>query len=148
MLIRKAKIEDSNILSELAYKSKAYWGYSKDFLEKCKDDLAVTTDFITNNPVYVMEKNSKIIAFYSFSLHPNRLVSLFIDPADIGKGIGKILWTDILNKAKQLNMKDFTLDSEPHAEGFYLKMGAKKIGETPSTVFPERRLPLMSVNVV
>lgn len=41
MLIRSAKVQDCHLLSNLAYKSKAYWGYSEDFLKQCKDDLTV-----------------------------------------------------------------------------------------------------------
>lgn len=148
MIIRKAEVTDNKVLSNLAYRSKAYWGYSEDFLEKCKDDLTVTVDYIEKNPVYVMESDNKIVAFYSFSLNSEKLEALFIDPDYIGKGLGKLIWTDLINRAKELNIKEFTLDSEPNAEGFYLKMGAKRIGYTPSTVFPDRSLPLMKVNVI
>jgi len=148
MLIRKAMAEDSDLLSELAYKSKAYWGYSEEFLQKCKDDLTVTKEFIERNPVYLMESDNEIVAFYSFSLNEQKLESLFIDPNYIGKGLGRIIWEDLLYKAKTLKLKEFTLDSEPNAEGFYLKMGAENIGLTTSTVFPDRKLPLMKVKVI
>ncbi|WP_262372709.1 GNAT family N-acetyltransferase [Sutcliffiella horikoshii] len=72
---------------------------------------------------------------------------MFIDPDYIGKGIGKIMWTHLINKAKELEMNEFTLDSEPKAEVF-LKMGAIKTGYSPSTVFPDRKLPLMKVQVI
>lgn len=147
MIIRKAQNEDCNLLSEIAFKSKAYWGYSKEFMDKCRDDLTITVPYIEKNPVYVMEDGSKITAFYSFSLEDKKLEALFIDPDHIGKGLGKALWSDLLNKAKQLNFEEFTIDSDPNAEAFYLKMGAKKIGEIPSTVFPGRSLPLLSVKV-
>ncbi|WP_017728458.1 GNAT family N-acetyltransferase [Halalkalibacterium ligniniphilum] len=148
MLIRKAKPKDSDTLSNLAYKSKSYWGYSKDFLKRSKDDLTVTGEYIEQNPVYLMEKDNKIVAFYNFEVKNKKLEALFIDPDYIGKGIGKLLWLDLLGKAKELNIKEFTLDSEPNAEGFYLKMGANKIGYTSSTVFPNRNLPLMKVKVM
>lgn len=73
---------------------------------------------------------------------------MFIDPGYIGKSIGRLSWFDLIDKAKELNVNEFTLDSDPNAEGFYLKMGAKKIGYTPSTVFPDRNLPLMQVKVI
>ncbi|SCB67628.1 GCN5-related N-acetyltransferase [Bacillus mycoides] len=44
-------------------------------------------------------------------------------------------------------MKSFTIDSDPNAKGFYVKMGAKLIGETPSTVFKNRLLPLLQYRV-
>lgn len=94
-----------------------------------------------------MEIDNKIVAFYSFIINELKLDALFIDPDYIGKGLGKIIWKHLLNKAKELGISEFTLDSEPNAEGFYLKMGAINIGFTPSTVFPDRQLPLMKVNV-
>ncbi|TKI72671.1 GNAT family N-acetyltransferase [Lysinibacillus mangiferihumi] len=148
MLMRSAKVKDCNILSNLAYKSKAYWGYTEDFLQQCKNDLTVTKDYIEENPVYLMmESDNKIVAFYSFTINDRKLDALFIDPDFIGQGLGRIIWDHVLNKAEELGINEFTLDSEPNAEGFYLKMGAKNIGSTPSTVFPDRHLPLMKVKV-
>lgn len=146
-MIRKAMNEDSSTLSELAYKSKAYWGYSKEFLEKCKDDLTVTAKYIEKNLVYVLEENDEIIAFYTLFVTEQKLDALFIDPNHIGRGFGKVLWSHLIQKAKQLQMKEFTIDSDPYAEAFYLKMGAKRIGDIQSTVFPNRRLPLLCMNI-
>ncbi|MDD1502481.1 GNAT family N-acetyltransferase [Lysinibacillus sp. CNPSo 3705] len=147
MVIRRAKVQDCHLLSNLAYKSKAYWGYTEDFLQQCKDDLTVTKEYIEENPVYVMESDNKIVAFYSFTIHKKKLDTLFIDPDYIGKGLGRMIWDHLLTKAKELGISEFTLDSDPNAEGFYLKMGAKTIGFTTSTVFPDRHLPLMKVSV-
>jgi GNAT superfamily N-acetyltransferase len=94
-----------------------------------------------------MEDNDKIIAFYIFSLHGQKLQALFVDPSYIGKGVGRLLWKDLLQKAKRLNIEAFTIDSDPYAEAFYVKMGAKRIGEIQSTVFPNRYIPLMSATV-
>ncbi len=148
MFIRSAKVQDCHLLSNLAYKSKAYWGYTEDFLQQCKEDLTVTKGYIEENPVFVMESDNKIIAFYSLTINEMKLDALFIDPDYIGKGLGRMIWDHLLNKAKELGISEFTLDSEPNAEGFYLKMGAKNIGSTPSTVFPDRHLPLMKVDVL
>ena len=148
MEYRKAVKEDSESLSKLAYKSKAYWGYSESFMKQCKKDLTVTEDYIEEQPVFLLEYNNRIIAFYSFSLTNNKLEAMFIDPDYIGKGVGKIMWTHLMNKAKELGINEFTLDSEPKAEGFYLKMGAIKMGYSPSTVFPDRKLPRMRVQVI
>jgi hypothetical protein len=37
--------------------------------------------------------------------------------------------------------------AEPNAEGFYRKMGAQSIGETPSASIPGRMLPLLRVRI-
>ena len=33
------------------------------------------------------------------------------------------------------------IDADPHAAGFYERMGAVRIGETPSSLIPGRSLP-------
>ncbi|MFE3576790.1 GNAT family N-acetyltransferase [Lysinibacillus sp. NPDC059133] len=147
MIIRSAKVQDCHLLSHLAYKSKAYWGYTEDFLQQCIDNLTVTKEYIEKNLVFVMKSDNKIVAFYSFIINEMKLDALFIEPDYIGNGFGRIIWDHLLNKAKELGISESTLDSEPNAEGFYLKMGAKKTGTTPSTMFPDRHLPLMKVKV-
>ncbi|WP_369900044.1 GNAT family N-acetyltransferase [Bacillus manliponensis] len=147
MMIRKAKKEEDKMLSDLAYRSKAFWGYSEEFLEKCKDDLAVTERYIESHLVYVVEESDEVIGFYSLSTTEQKLDALFINPDYIGQGIGKLLWSHLLQQAKQLHIEEFTIDSDPYAEAFYLKMGAERIGEIQSTVFPERRLPLLCVKM-
>ena len=50
-------------------------------------------------------------------------------------------------KANELGLKSFTIDSDPNAKGYYLKMARQLIGETPSTVFKDRLLPLLKYDV-
>jgi len=40
------------------------------------------------------------------------------------------------------------IDADPNAEGFYLKMGAERVGESPSGSIPGRMLPLLQVSTV
>jgi len=39
--IRDAVPNEAEHLSDIAMRSKAYWGYSDAFLEKCRDELSV-----------------------------------------------------------------------------------------------------------
>lgn len=72
---------------------------------------------------------------------------MYIHPDYKGKGYGKILWEYVIEKANELGLKNFTIDSDPNVKGYYLKMGAQLIGETPSTVFKGRLLPLLKYDV-
>jgi len=147
MIIRQAIVEDCEHISHLAYRSKAHWGYAEDFLEQCKDALTVTSPYLEQHIVYVLERYDEIVAYYSFSVEEKKLDALFVDPDYIGQGCGQQLWADLLSRVKALQVTEFTLDADPHAETFYIKMGAKRIGEIASTVFPDRKLPLMHVEV-
>ena len=48
---------------------------------------------------------------------------------------------------KKIDEYAISADADPNAEGFYLKMGAYTIGKTPSSIDPERYLPLLRVLV-
>ncbi|OOZ84308.1 MULTISPECIES: GNAT family N-acetyltransferase [Bacillus] len=147
MKIRNALLSEANELSELALHSKATWNYSEAFILACKEDLTITDEYIKNNFVYVLENDNTMIGFFSFLRNENALDFLYIHPRYKGKGYGKILWEYVIQQANELGIKSFTIDSDPNAKGFYLKMGAKLIGETPSTVFEDRLLPLLNYDV-
>ncbi|MCH4566768.1 GNAT family N-acetyltransferase [Bacillus sp. ES1-5] len=147
MKIRKALLSEANELSELALHSKATWNYSEEFILACKGDLTVTEEYIKNNFVYVLENDNTKIGFFSFLRDDNALDFLYIHPRYKGKGYGKILWEYVIEQANELGIKSFTVDSDPNAKGYYLKMGAKLIGETPSTVCKDRLLPLLKYDV-
>lgn len=147
MQIREATLAEANELSELALHSKATWNYSEEFILACKADLKITEEYIKNNFVYVLENDNTKIGFFSFLRNENALDFLYIHPRYKGKGYGKILWKFVIEKANELGIKSFTIDSDPNVKGYYLKMGAKLIGETPSTVFKNRFLSLLQYDV-
>ncbi|HDX9628103.1 TPA: GNAT family N-acetyltransferase [Bacillus cereus] len=147
MKIRKALLSEANELSELALHSKATWKYSEAFILACKEDLTITEEYINNNFVYVLENDNTKIGFFTFLRNDKALDFLYIHPRYKGNGYGKIMWKFVIEQANELGIKSFTIDSDPNAKGFYLKMGAKLIGETPSTVFKGRLLPLLKYDV-
>jgi len=73
------------------------------------------------------------------------LTDLFVEPERIGRGYGRRLWVHAVGSARRLGCAMLTVHSDPHAEDFYLAMGAERHGTVPSTVFPDRLLPLMRV---
>ncbi|MGI8316251.1 GNAT family N-acetyltransferase [Halobacillus mangrovi] len=145
MRIREASPEETGCLSEIAIQSKAYWGYDDWFLNTCKSDLTLTAHYIKQNPTYVIESDNKIHGFYSILLVKHRLDHFFISPEAIGQGYGRRLWQHMVELCKIWNLSSLTIESDPHAEDFYYKMGTNRIGETESSVFPSRSLPLLEV---
>ena len=129
MQIRKAYVNEAAALSELCFRSKAYWGYSDEFVETCRDDLTVTADYISTGLVYVLEEDNDLRGFMGLEQEEQTgswlLKDLFVDPDSIGKGYGKLLWGHMLGLAR----------------------GARRIGEVVSSVFPGRKLPLLEVRI-
>ncbi|WP_233096044.1 GNAT family N-acetyltransferase [Alicyclobacillus sp. SO9] len=74
------------------------------------------------------------------------LLWLFVDPSLIGGGYGKKLWIHAVQTAWADGYKSIRIKSDPFAEGFYLKQGAQRVGEIPSTVQPDFMFPLLYLN--
>lgn len=150
MKIRKAKIGDAEMLSQIAFAAKSFWNYPESWLEIWKDSLTITPEFIESNEVYLAESDEKILGFYALILDGEKvqLEHLWISPENIGGGIGKKLMADAIEKAKLLGANFMEIESEPNAENFYRKQGAVKIGESKSEIEGhERILPIMRIEL-
>ena len=149
MNIQKAKIEDHIRLTEITKKSKAYWGYSEEQMQKWSNNLTVTVDYIETNSVFNLADETKIIGYYSYlKLEDNKvkLDNLFILPEYIGKGLGSFLMNDFLERMRNEKYQKIILDSEPNAEQFYQKIGFTKIGEFETSI-KNRFMPIMEMNL-
>jgi len=149
MNIQKAKIEDHIRLTEITKKSKAYWGYSEEQLEKWSNNLTVTADYIETNPVFNLVHENQVVAYYSYLKKEEnqvKLDNLFILPEYIGKGFGSFLMNDFLERMRNEKCQKNILDSEPNAELFYQKIGFTKIGEFETSI-KNRFMPIMEMNL-
>ncbi len=144
--IRRAQPSEAGALSELALRSKGHWGYAPDFLAACREDLALSRDDIATSAVYVHAEGNVALGYYRLLLQDDgvaELDALFVEPSAMGQGVGKRLWQHAVVTAREQGCSAMVFQSDPHAEGFYLAMGAERIGESASTVTPGRMLPLM-----
>lgn len=149
MIIEKANITDNEILTTITKKSKAYWGYSEEQIQKWNENLTISQDYIRENNVFKLVENDLIIGYYSYIFENENTVkldNLFILPVHIGKGFGKYLFLDFLNRMKEEKIERIILDSEPNAESFYSKMGFVKIGEFETSI-KNRFMPIMEMKL-
>ncbi|NIR44859.1 MAG: GNAT family N-acetyltransferase [Gemmatimonadetes bacterium] len=143
--VRRARAAEAAELSELALRSKAHWGYDAEFLEACRPELTLTPELIEQQDVYVLENGGRIVGFYSLVPWKSEieLCHFFVDPPAIGRGVGRQLWDDAVERARARGHRRFLIQSDPNAEGFYRKLGAERIGLVPSQARPGRDLPLL-----
>ena len=148
-MIEKAKIEDSELLTNIALISKEYWGYSKKLIKSWEDDLTVTSKMIEEMMVYKFIKNNKITGFYILNQPHNNTIELeflFVLPNVIGQKIGKQLLAHAIKKSKTLNTEIMTLLADPNAQPFYESQGFISIEKKESSI-PNRFLPVMMKNL-
>lgn len=147
--IRRARPDEAEVLSELAFRSKAFWGYDETFMASCRDELTVTPEALEKRSYYLLQMEGQIAGFYNLLEAPEGvyLHNLFIAPEFIGQGIGKQLWAHMVREAKALSYPVILIESDPHAEPFYLSRGAKRVRSVPSSVMSGRELPLLEFKV-
>jgi N-acetylglutamate synthase-like GNAT family acetyltransferase len=150
VLIRKADISEAELLTDLTVRSKAYWGYSKEFMIECNSELVLPKEKLGNQKYRYMvaSSNDELIGYYGLEPITEievELSALFLEPRFIGKGLGKLLLLHAMNVASKMGGKKLTLQSDPNAEGFYLANSGILTGKKESLSFPGRYLPTFSI---
>jgi GNAT superfamily N-acetyltransferase len=143
--MRRARPEEAEMLTDLARRSKASWGYDADFMERAAGELTITSAAISMQEVWVLEdENERVIGFHRvIPGEPAVLEDLWLEPDAIGGGYGRRLWEHAASVARAAGATAMELDADPNALGFYERMGAERVGVTPSQTFPGRELPRM-----
>ncbi|OAA42849.1 acetyltransferase [Beauveria brongniartii RCEF 3172] len=168
--IRRAQPSEAALLTDLALAAKAYWGYSPAFLASARAELTITAADISQHEIHVAtlplnnnddddrstssEEEEEVVGVYRLTpLQDGRrcdaeLSYLWIRPSRIRQGLGRLLWEHAVRRAAALGLARFSLDADPHAEAFYVKMGADRCEENaPSKSVPGRTLPRFEVDV-
>ena len=149
---RPARVADAAVLTALAIRSKAYWGYSAQFMEACRGELTCTPEDIADaNMTYLVAESAGRVAGYAALARQAdgvaEIDAMFVEPALIGSGIGKLLMTEIVAQARDMGMTRIMIQADPHAAAFYAGIGATHCGERESDSIPGRMLPLYRIDV-
>ncbi len=144
-MIRPARPDEDEMLTALALRSKAHWGYDQAFMDACVEELTLTPAWIEKAVVLVEEYQGEIIGMVCLDRDDDQfeLCHMFVDPPAIGSGAGGRLFRAIVAEARRLNATSIRIDADPNAEGFYAHQGAQVIGRAPSGSIPGRTLPQM-----
>ncbi len=129
-----------------AFAAKGHWGYPGRWMELWRPGLEVSPGFVRDNEVYVAVCRGEAAGFYAL-VGGGRgldLEHLWVVPAWIGAGLGRTLFEHAMRRARELGARTVTIESDPNAEGFYRRMGARRAGENVYEIEgQERALPVM-----
>lgn len=148
-IIQPAITGDGPELTNLALESKAFWGYSEEFIVSCKPALKITDKKITNWTSGTIKIENVFAGFYFMSLDDTRaeLQLLYVSPQAMDKGYGRALFKAAMEKASILGYDSVRIEADPNAANFYKRMGAKHIGWCRSEVDDDRELPLFKMKL-
>lgn len=146
--IRRARLDEMDALTELSLSSKQSNGYDDAFMAACREELTVTRDRMLEGEYWVAEadglRGCACLAVdqdgRSAEVH-----AFFIDPNSKRKGIGRLLWTKLLQRAREQGVTALRLDADPYAVPFYEAIGFRTVGESPSGSIPGRAIPHMTM---
>jgi GNAT superfamily N-acetyltransferase len=132
----------------LATRSKASWGYDEPFMAA----FAALEAACLEQPgllILVAEGDDQVAGFATLDLarEPGWLEDLFVEPDWFGRGVGRRLWDAALATAADAGCAALAWESDPNAEGFYLRLGAHRTSLRTSTIDAGRQLPQMRIEL-
>ncbi|MBI2253245.1 MAG: GNAT family N-acetyltransferase [Proteobacteria bacterium] len=142
--LRPARLVECAALDDICFRSKAYWGYDADFMENVRAQIRVNQDAVRAERVWVAADHADrpcgVLEVDPLDQHTVDLTLLFIDPAHMRQGLGRLLYAKALDLAHGLGAGHLVIDSDPQAAAFYASMGATRTGSEP-TGYRGRLLP-------
>ncbi len=148
--IRPAVPSEALELSHLALRAKAHWGYSKTFLSACRAELTISEDQCKAGLVMVAACSDRVVGFSAVRPVDRQTVELdglYVDPPQIGRGVGRALTEHAANWARNKGYRLMSIQADPHAAGFYRKCGARPTGTRPSGSIAGRSLPMFVLDL-
>ena len=128
--IRPACATDAPTLTHIAFESKRHWGYPDHWMALWRDALTLTPAYIAEHVVFVAEADGEAVAFCALvgAGAQWELDHLWVRPEFIGRGIGGQLFRHAAAYLA-VNAGEVILgvESEPNAEQFYVRMGARPV---------------------
>lgn len=141
-------------LAALSTRSKGAWGYDEGFMTRFDTQMAAwIPEFVAGmrddggRLLLLAEVEGSPVGFaiveQTDPAKPAWLEDLWVEPDRMRNGIGGQLLRAVLDAARAHGRAGLEFESDPNAEGFYLRMGARRIGEQASDFQAGRMLPVM-----
>lgn len=128
--------------------SKSSWGYDAEWVREWAASGDFSARALSEKAVYVAEADERAVAFAV--LIPKDTVcildDLWVVPDRIGHGIGSRLFRFCGEQARRFGAEHLEWEAEPHAVGFYERMGARRVRDSGRTMWG-RVIPVMRVDL-
>ena len=157
--ISKAQNIDAEVLTDISFAAKKHWNYPDHYYDLWRDELTITKEYIQQNIVFKALYMDVIIGFYSITENKEDFYSgdtfvkkgfwlehLFIKPEYHKLGIGTLMMNHAKQVSRDLGITDLLIFVDPHAKGFYDKVGAAYLYESKSSI-PGRMIPVYGLRI-
>jgi GNAT superfamily N-acetyltransferase len=128
--IVRARPEAAACLTQIAWAAKAHWGYPAHWMARWREALTLTPNFIAAHPVFMARVQQEPVGLYALGecIDPATLAHFWVNPTAMGQGVGRALFAHAAEYAGARGARVLEIESDPHAEGFYRRLGARRVG--------------------
>ena len=132
--LRRATMDDTDAMSDLAHRAKAHWGYPPAWMRQWDPQLTIIPGYLEMHDVWVVERDGAVVGMCALEDRGDRwsLEHVWVDPRVHGQGIGRALVTHAVQEAWSRRSGVVELLADPFASGFYERLGARHAGDVPA----------------
>ena len=115
----------------------------------CRTELTLRPDELQSTYLQVAVRDSTVVGLAQVKVADTDadLLKLFVEPALLRSGVGRLLFGWATAKARGLGAVRMIIEADPGAAPFYERMGAKYAGLAPSHSIPGRMLPRLQMGL-
>ena len=133
--IRPGDEGDFERLREIALEAKAHWGYDRALVEEWARGGDFEPESLRTRLLYVAEAEGRPVGWAA--LIPRGevgwLEDLWVEPAWIGRGLGRALFERVAAEARERGARRLEWEAEPNAAGFYEHLGGAYVRDSEET---------------
>jgi GNAT superfamily N-acetyltransferase len=145
--IRPPRPDEGERLREIAVAAKAHWGYEHEGVARWAAQGDFSPEGLRAKEFLLAEVDGAAVAFAS--LIPGEVAvldDLWVEPAAMRRGVGRALFAAAAARAAELGGRSLEWEAEPHAVGFYERMGARHLRDSGPSEWG-RILPVMGIDL-
>lgn len=134
MELLSAQPSDAAELTAVVFAAKRHWGYPEEWIRLWADELTVDAEYIATNTVVSVLRAGRIIGWCAVVRDTEVwwLDYCWVLPQAMDLGVGRQLVQHVLSLAIKSGVWAVKVIADPHATGFYEKLGFARVGTHPS----------------
>lgn len=104
----------------------------------CRAELTLTPEKMLVWTIWVAECDRQLAGMAAMAVSSDvaELEEFMVEPQFQGRGLGAALMSAVVSECRSPGVKSIGLDTDPHAEPVYRKLGFSTVGQSPSGPIP------------
>lgn len=151
MTLNLTKADESELenINALVIQSEIVNADDQSNMDAFIEQYAIKNAALSTGKSYVLYKDNFLIGFFMIKSRSDthELEYFYIEHSHLGKGYGKTLWSCVEDICAKNGIRKLIIVCGKKVTGFYLKMGAEKIGEIDSKVYRGVKIDFLQYQV-